>query len=81
MLKAPTAPAGSPAYAIALMRDVVAWVRNLTKAPQPRDVYTITTLPSAVDFNGATVPVSNGVASPTVTAVNGVWTYQDNTPV
>lgn len=80
-MKGPTAPAGSPPYAVAIVRDVVAWVQNLTRLPQPRKVYTLATLPSATEFDGATLPVSDGAVGPTVTAVNGVWTYPDNTTV
>lgn len=56
--------------------DVVKWVQNLTRLPQPRKVYTIATLPTASEFDGATVPVSDGAGgAPTVTSINGAWYY------
>lgn len=71
MIKAPAAPPG-------IVADVVKWVQNLTRLPQPRKVYTIATLPPAADFDGATVPVSDGTSNkPTVTSVGGLWRYQD----
>lgn len=64
-----------------MQRDMVDWVRGMVRLPQPRKVYTLATLPSAADFDGATVPVSDGASGPTVTAVNGAWTYPDGTTV
>jgi hypothetical protein len=69
-MKAPVAPPGP-------LADVVRWVQNLIRLPQPRKVYTLATLPAAADFDGATVPVSDGVSNqPTVTSVGGTWRYQ-----
>lgn len=74
MIKAPVATG--------ITADVVKWVQNLVRLPQPRKVYTITTLPTASEFDGATVPVSNGAGGlPTVTSVNGSWVYPDGTTV
>lgn len=82
MIKAPIAPTGSPSFAIAIVRDLTAWVSLLIRLPQPRKVYTITTLPPAADNDGATVPISDGVASkPTATSVNGLWKYPDGATV
>lgn len=79
-MKAPTAPTGSPPYAVAMLRDVVQWVSALTRLPQPRKVYTVATLPSPEDFAGATVAVSDGSGSmPTVTAIGSNWVYPDGT--
>jgi hypothetical protein len=62
--------------ATGLLGDVVKWVQNLIRLPQPRKVYTVATLPTAADFDGATVPVSDGSGGlPTVTSVNGSWIY------
>lgn len=72
MIKAPVATG--------LLADVVKWVQTITRLPYPRKVYTIATLPAPADFDGATVPVSDGAASrPTVTSVNNAWRYQDGT--
>jgi len=81
-MKAPVATASAPPYAVALLRDVVQWVSTLIRLPQPRKVYVLATLPTASEFAGATVPVSDGLASrPSVTSVNGAWYYQDGTAV
>jgi len=63
-----------------MLRDIVQWVRNIVTGPYPRTVYTVATLPSASDFAGCTLPVSDGTSNkPTVTAVNGLWKYPDGT--
>lgn len=80
-MKPPVAPAGSPPFAVAIVRDFAQWVTALTRLPQPRKVYTLATLPSAADYDGATVAVSDGAVGPTVTSVNGAWTYPDGTTV
>lgn len=65
-----------------MLRDLSTWVGNLIFLPQARKVYTITTLPPAADFAGATLPVSNGAGGkPTVTSINGAWYYQDGVAV
>jgi hypothetical protein len=82
MLKAPAAPPGSPAPLVAAFNDLVRWVQTLTRLPQARKVYTLATLPTAADFAGSTVAVSNGSGGmPTVTSINDVWTYPDGTTV
>ena len=82
MIRPPVAPAGAPPYAVAILRDLVAWVSNLTRLPQPRKVYTLATLPDPDEFDGATVAISDGTAGrPIVTSVNGAWTYSNGTPV
>jgi len=82
MIKPPSPPSDAPPFAVAILRDLVAWVQNLTRLPQPRKIYTIATLPSAADFAGATVPVSDGASNkPTVTSVNGAWRYPDGVAV
>jgi hypothetical protein len=82
MIKAPVSPAGSPPFAVAIQRDLVAWITNLIRLPQPRKVYTLATLPDATDFDGETLPVSDGASNrPSVTSVNGAWRYQDGTAV
>jgi hypothetical protein len=64
------------------MRDVVAWVVKLRNGPGSYAPYLITELPSATEWNGTTLPVSNGAGGqPTVTAVNDAWTYPDGTTV
>lgn len=71
-----------PPVATGITADVVKWVQNLTRLPQPRKVYTLATLPTAADFDGATVPVSDGAGGlPTVTSVNNAWVYPDGTTV
>jgi len=80
MIKPPSPPSDAPPFAVAILRDIVAWVQNLIRLPQPRKIYTIATLPSAADFAGATVPVSDGTGSkPTVTSNGSVWKYPDGT--
>lgn len=80
MIKPPSAPSEAPAFAVAIVRDLVQWVQNLTRLPQPRKIYTIATLPPAADFAGATVPVSDGTGGkPTVTSNGTIWRYQDGT--
>lgn len=80
MIKPPSAPSEAPAFAVAIVRDLVQWVQNLTRLPQPRKIYTIATLPPAADFAGATVPVSDGTGNkPTVTSNGTIWRYQDGT--
>ena len=77
-MRPPSVPANAPAYAVAMLKDLTAWVGNLTRLPQKRKVYTVATLPPAADFDGATVPVSDGTSNkPTVTSVGGVWRYPD----
>ena len=81
-MKAPTPPPGSPDFAIALMRDVVAWVSSMLRLPQPRKIYTLATLPPAADFAGATVAVSDGTAGRPIVTSNGTnWVYPDGTTV
>ena len=80
MIKPPSAPSEAPAFAVAIVRDLVQWVQNLTRLPQPRKIYTIATLPPAADFAGATVPVSDGTGNkPTVTSNGTIWRHQDGT--
>lgn len=75
-------PVGSPDSIVASIRDVVTWVRTLRKGPDSKLPYLITKLPSATEWNGSTLPVSNGAGGkPTVTALNGLWTYPDGTTV
>lgn len=82
MIKPPSSTPDSPPYAVAMLRDVVKWVQNLTRLPQPRKVYTLATLPSAGDYDGATLPVSDGAGGlPTVTSISGSWTYPDGSTV
>lgn len=40
-LKAPAVPEGSPAYAVAIVRDMVNWVRALLKQPPSLPSYTV----------------------------------------
>jgi len=82
VIKPPTAPAGSSPDVVAAYRDLAAWAQILSREPQPRKVYTLATLPAAADFAGATVPLSDGAGGlPTVTSINGSWTYPDGTTV
>lgn len=82
MLKAPTSPAGSPPFAIAILRDVVAWVRALAAQPQKLPIYTVLTKPNAVDWDGCQIALTNGAAGrPTATSINGAWTYPDGSLV
>ncbi len=53
MLKAPSPPAIAPLWAIATMRDLVAWVRTLSKLPAPLPSYCVADLPSAADWYSA----------------------------
>ena len=50
MIRAPTAPATSPPYAVAILRDVVGWVRAVFKQPIPIPSFTVTNLPSAAEY-------------------------------
>ena len=82
MIKPPYPPADTPPWGSAMLRDLSVWVGNLIFLPQSRKVYTITTLPPAADFDGATVPLSNGAGNkPTATSVGGTWRYPDGTAV
>lgn len=53
MLKGPTAPPGAPAYAIAIMRDVVRWVGALTRQPAFLPNYRAADLPGAAEWYSA----------------------------
>ena len=53
MLKAPTAPAGTPPYAVTMMRDVVQWVRALVKQPAFLPSYRAADLPGAAEWYSA----------------------------
>lgn len=64
-----------------MLRDLILWVRHMVFLPQPRKVYTLSTLPSPDDYDGETIPVSDGANGPTLTSVNGAWTYPDGTTV
>lgn len=56
MIKAPSAPTGSPSYAVAMQRDIVDWVRGLLRQPVSLPSYTVTGLPSAAEwFSGVAV--------------------------
>lgn len=50
LIKAPAAPSSSPPYAVAILRDVVAWVSALAKQPANLPSYTVADLPSAADW-------------------------------
>lgn len=58
--------------------NLVNWVRAMFRGPSQITPYTIATLPSAADWNGTTLPVSDGTGGkPTVTAIGGAWKYPD----
>lgn len=63
MIKAPAPPADSPPWGVAMLRDVIAWVRALSKEPAYLPSYTVSTLPSAADWytsqNSSMIFVSN----------------------
>lgn len=64
------------------MQDITNWVRRIMRGPSQIQPYLITNLPDATEWNGTTLPVSNGSGSmPTVTAINGAWTYPNGTTV
>lgn len=50
MLKAPTAPADAPPFAVAIVRDLVAWVRAIARRPAHLPSYAVASLPSAADI-------------------------------
>lgn len=41
MIKSPTAPSDAPAFAVAILRDLVGWVRGLMKQPANLPSYTV----------------------------------------
>lgn len=53
MLKAPTAPADAPAYAIAILRDFIVWVRALLKQPAHLPWYEVGNLPDPAAWHSA----------------------------
>src|SRR5687767_7008950 len=53
LLKAPTAPAGAPPFAMTIVRDVVAWVRAALKQPAHLPRYSVADLPNAADYYSA----------------------------
>lgn len=55
----PRAAAESPAWASRLVQDLVDWVLNIRRGPQPLTSYTVATLPDATKFTGAMIYVSN----------------------
>ena len=57
--KPPIAPAGTPSWGIAILRDLVQWIFARAKLPVKLPEYTVATLPSASDFQGCWVAVSN----------------------
>ena len=53
MTTAPTPSADTPAWGVALMRDIVAWVRAIGKQPASIPSYTVADLPSASEWYSA----------------------------
>jgi hypothetical protein len=52
-VKAPTPSADTPPWGVALMRDLVAWVRTLGKQPTSLPSFTVAGLPDAADWYSA----------------------------
>lgn len=52
-VKAPTPSADTPAWGVALMRDLVGWVRALGKQPASLPSFTVAALPSASEWYSA----------------------------
>lgn len=53
MLKSPTAPTDAPSFAVAIVRDLVGWVRMLSKQPAHLPSYAVANLPDAADVYSA----------------------------
>lgn len=53
LLKAPTAPANAPAYAVAIVRDFIVWVRAVIKQPAHLPRYEVDDLPDPAAWHSA----------------------------
>jgi len=81
-MKPPVPPAGAPAYVPSLLAGIVQWVTAIRRGPGARIPYLTANLPNAAEWNGTTLPVSDGTGGmPTVTAIGGQWVYPDGTTV
>lgn len=56
----PRAAPPAPAWAVRLLQDIVDWVEQLRRGPQPLSIYTIAAgLPDATKFRGSQIAVSD----------------------
>ena len=61
MANSPRAPGDAPPWAVRLTQDIVDWVEQKLRGPQPLTVYTIAGagLPDATKFRGRQIAVSD----------------------
>ena len=58
------------------------WVREQINGPVRQQAYSITELPDAAEWRGATLFVTDGASNrPSVTSDGTAWRYQDGTTV
>ena len=56
---APRPSEGSPQWATRLAQDLTDWVMNLRRGPQKLTLYTVATAPTAANYRGAMIHVSD----------------------